>query len=99
MTQPVMMALVFTVLGMLLYFGSQGLPDQSARKFTTHPMFRPVNTRPRVALAGASSGRLDAAALDALSAMEAPSEPSNPDGEAPAAQGWQKPRWFSQRPW
>ena len=97
----VMMALVLTVLGMLMFFGSQGLPDPSARAFASHPMFRPIYTgRPSVLPAGAS-GRLDATALDALIGMESPTEPvayeAPPEGSGRG--GWSRRRWLSQRPW
>ena len=96
-----MMALVLTVMGMLLYFGSQGLPDPSARRFVSHPMFRPVTSRPRVLPAGASS-RLDAAALDAFVEMEGMGGGMSAyDGPRP--QSGRPPfnlrRWMSQRPW
>ena len=66
----VMMALVLTVLGMLMFFGSQGLPDQAARLFTSHPMFRPVAAGGARAIPAGATGRLDGAALDALAHME-----------------------------
>lgn len=97
-----MMALVLTVLGMLMYFGTQGLPDPAARAFVSHPMFRPgMAGQPRALLAGASS-RLDPAALDALLGMEAMNGHSPDDGRGSeaAGRGGRHPRqWFSSRPW
>ena len=97
-----MMALMLTVMGMLLYFGSQGLPDPSARKFTSLPMFRPVTSRPRVLPAGASS-RLDAAALDAFVEMEGMGGGTTSYDSTPPGGGGRPPfnlrRWLSQRPW
>jgi hypothetical protein len=98
----VLMAMMLTVLGMLLFFGSQGLPDQAARLFTSHPMFRPAMAGgARVRPAGVSP-RLDGAALDAFAAMQdmggashADDQPSQSSGRSG---GWQR-RWFSQRPW
>ncbi len=91
-----LMAIVLTVLGMLMYFGSQGLPDPAARLFVSHPMFRPPAAGgSRVAPTGAS--RLDAVALDAFVHMG----DAEGDGDQPPAQGrggWHR-RWFTQRPW
>ena len=96
-----MMALVLTVLGMLMFFGSQGLPDQAARLFTSHPAFRPVPAGGPRAVPVNATGRLDAAALDALAHMDDSGGTSQHDGP-PATGGrsgnWQR-RLFSQRPW
>ena len=93
-----MMAIVLTVLGMLMFFGSQGLPEAGFRAFTTPAMFRPVTPgRPRLLPAGAS-GRLDAAALDALVEMDG-QPPANRPPSGPVAGGRRTSRWFSQRPW
>ena len=95
-----MMALVLTVLGMLMFFGSQGLPDQAARLFTSHPMFRPAMAGgPRVQPSGATS-RLDGAALDALVHMEASGAVDDHGPRSPASSrgGWHR-RIFTQRPW
>ena len=99
---PVMLvAMVLTVLGMLMFFGSQGLPDQAARKFVSHPMFRPAMAGgPRLLPAGASS-RLDGAALDALVHMEAGGGASAADGAPTQGSGrssWHR-KLFTQRPW
>jgi hypothetical protein len=92
-----LMAIVLTVLGMLMYFGSQGLPDQAVRLFGSHPMFRPAMAGgARVLPAGATS-RLDGAALDALAAMGG-ADDDGPRPQGRVAGGWNR-RWFSQRPW
>ena len=95
-----MMALVLTVLGMLMFFGSQGLPDQAARLFTSHPMFRPAMAGGARMQPSGSSSRLDGAALDALVHMEASGAVDDDGPRSPAAgrSGWQR-RLFSQRPW
>ena len=102
MGPAMMVALALTVMGMLLFFGSQGLPDPTARRFTSHPMFRPVTGRPRVLPAGASS-RLDAAALDALVEMEGLGGGTITYQDRPAGRSDRPPfnlrRWMSQRPW
>ena len=102
MGPAMMVALVLTVMGMLFFFGSQGLPDPSARRFTSHPMFRPVTSRPRVLPAGASS-RLDAAALDAFVEMEGMGGGVQAYEGRPPGAGDRPPfnlrRWLSQRPW
>ncbi|MDQ3898299.1 MAG: hypothetical protein M3326_13825, partial [Actinomycetota bacterium] len=90
-TQPfAAMAIALTVLGMLLFFGSQGLPDAGFRAFTTPSMFRPTMPSTQLLTAGAS-GRLDAVALDAMAGTDYQA------AEPPA--GRRSPRWFSQRPW
>ncbi len=93
-----LMAMVLTVLGMLLFFGSQGLPDPAARRFVSHPMFRPAHAGgARVLPAGASS-RLDGAALDAL--IEMTGSPAEPDATPPQGRrGGPRRGLFSQRPW
>jgi len=98
-----MMALVLTVLGMLMFFGSQGLPDQAARLFTSHPMFRPAAAGgARVRPAGAS-GLLDGAALDAFVHMDGAdgiggSRDAGPSAPSGGRGNWHR-RLFSQRPW
>jgi hypothetical protein len=95
-----MMAIVLTVMGMLLFFGAQGLPDPAFRAFPTHPAFRPASAGgARLRPAGASS-RLDAAAVDALVGMQDPAPPSDPEPPVAARGSWPPGRrWFSQRPW
>ena len=98
---PVMlMAMVLTVLGMLMFFGSQGLPDQAARKFVSHPMFRPVMAGGARILPKGASSRLDGAALDALVHMDGHGGSSPIDGPPAHGRGtggWK--RLFDQRPW
>ena len=96
-----MMAIVLTVLGMLLFLGSQGLPDSGFRAFTSHPMFRPANVGGSRLLPAGASPRLDAAALDALVGMEGMAPPTRYEDppDAPSGGGWRTPRWLSQRPW
>ena len=92
--QPVMaMALALTVLGMLMFFGTQGLPDSGFRAFKTPAMFRPVMPSGTQLLAANASGQLDAVALDAMAGTEhrAP--------ESSAGSGRRTKRLFSQRPW
>jgi hypothetical protein len=98
---PVMlMAMVLTVLGMLLFFGSQGLPDQAARKFVSHPMFRPVMAGGARVLPKGASSRLDGAALDALVHMDGAGGTSTVDGPpSPARSTGSWKRLFNQRPW
>ena len=98
---PVMlMAMVLTVLGMLMFFGSQGLPDQAARKFVSHPMFRPAMAGGARVLPKGASSRLDGAALDALVHMDSAGGSSSVEG--PPSQGRSSRSWqrlFNQRPW
>ncbi|MDQ4069524.1 MAG: hypothetical protein M3203_08685, partial [Actinomycetota bacterium] len=98
-TQPmVAMAVALAVLGMLLFFGSQGLPDSGFRAFRTPAMFRPVMPgQPRLVPAGASS-RLDAVALDALVGMASGQQPSADHGSG-APERRRPNRWWSSRPW
>lgn len=100
---PVMlMAMVLTVLGMLLFFGSQGLPDQAARKFVSHPMFRPAMAGGARVLPKGASPRLDGAALDALVHMDMDGAGGTPSAGGPPTQGRSSGGWkrlFDQRPW
>ena len=100
MAPVALMALMLTVLGMLMFFGSQGLPDPAARLFTSHPMFRPVAAGGARTIPAGATGRLDGAALDALAHME--DTGGGPRTDGPSAQGrnssWQR-RFFNQRPW
>ena len=101
MAPVVLVALVLTVLGMLMFFGTQGVPDQAARLFTSHPMFRPVPAGGARVLAAGATGRLDGPALDALAQMG--DMGSGPDNDGSPSQGrssgnWQR-RFFTQRPW
>ncbi|MGI8807905.1 MAG: hypothetical protein ACR2KK_08710, partial [Acidimicrobiales bacterium] len=101
MGPAVMMAMVLTVLGMLLFFGSQGLPDPAARRFISHPMFRPAAAGgARVRPAGAT-GRLDGPALDALAHMDqlgGSRHDGRPSEGGGSGSSWQR-RLFSHRPW
>lgn len=100
--QPyLLMALALTVIGMLMFFGSQGLPDPTNRRLIAPAAFRPLLTgQPRLVPAGASS-RLDAAALDAF--VEMSSTRSSPPEAAPSGSRRRGSvtarRWLSQRPW
>ena len=99
----VMMALALAVLGMLMFFGSQGLPDSSFRAFTSHPMFRPLGVGgARVVPAGVSPA-LDNAAVDALVGMGQPGDDARGPrlGSGTGRGSARRPgsRWFSQRPW
>jgi len=95
-----MMALVLTVLGMLMFFGSRGLPDQAARLFPSHPMFRPAMAGGSRARPAGASNRLDGAALDALVHMDGTSGPSSSDdAPATASRRGGSRRMFSKRPW
>lgn len=101
MGPPMLAAIVLTVLGMLMFFGSQGLPDQAARRFVSHPMFRPVMAGGARLLPAGASSRLDGAALDALVHMEAGGSIAPVDGapvEGPGRSGWHR-KLFTQRPW
>ena len=94
-TQPmVAMAIALTVLGMLLFFGSQGLPEPSFRAFNTPAMFRPVMPSGTQLLTAGTSRGLDAVAMDAMSGTGYQA----PDDSAPSGRRSTK-RWFSQRPW
>ena len=96
-----LMALGLTMLGMLMFFGSQGLPDPTSRRRLAPAVFQPLITgQPRLATAVASS-RLDAAALDAFVEMSGSRE--RQQGTGPARRGRDAARsprrWLSQRPW
>ena len=91
------MAIALTVLGMLMFFGAQGLPDAGFRAFRTPAMFRPMlSGQPRLLPAGYSS-RLDAVAIDALVGME--SQSNGPVSGSGAPDGRRPNRWWSSRPW
>jgi len=96
---PVMlMAMVLTVLGMLFFFGSQGLPDQAARRFVSHPMFRPVIAGGARLLPKSASTRLDGAALDAFVHMEGMGSESTVEGP-PQGRSRTSRGLFNRRPW
>ena len=96
---PAMLAaMVVTVLGMLMFFGSQGLPDQAARKFVSHPMFRPAMAGGARVLPAGASPRLDGAALDALVHMEGMGGTAGADGPPAPRSSWAR-KLFTQRPW
>jgi hypothetical protein len=96
-----LMALALTMLGMLMFFGAQGLPDPENRRRFAPAALRPLLTgQPRLVPARASS-RLDAAALDAFVEMSG-SRPAAKDGGPSAARrtgNGSARRWLSQRPW
>ncbi len=101
MAPVVLVAFVLTVLGMLMFFGTQGVPDQAARLFTSHPMFRPLPAGGARILAASATGRLDGPALDALAQMG--DMGGGPDNDGSPQQGRSSGNWqrklFSQRPW
>ena len=94
-----MMAIALCVLGMLMFFGAQGLPDSSFRAFTSHAMFRPLGVGgARVVPAGVSPA-LDSAAVDALVGMQHPQDHEAGPGTGGGRARRPASRWFSQRPW
>jgi len=84
---------------MLMFFGSQGLPDQAARLFPSHPMFRPAMAGGSRVRQGGASSRLDGAALDALVHMDGTAGPSSDGPTTASRRGGSPRRMFSKRPW
>ncbi|MDQ6724871.1 MAG: hypothetical protein M3066_01645, partial [Actinomycetota bacterium] len=99
-----LMALALTVLGMLMFFGSQGLPDPTSRLRFAPAALRPLLTgQPRAVRVApvAASSRLDATALDAFVEMSGPRSGAKESGPSAGRRiaNLSPRRWLSQRPW